>query len=166
MICQSSRRVMAAWSVTAAAFLIAGVSASADTHGPAEDLEPREVVRIQLDALRDNGPDNDGIEKTFSFASPANRESTGPLDRFADLFRSPAYRPMLNHESSEVREVVANDDVAAVSANISRADGSTHEYLFILSKQSDPPYEDMWMTDAVQYGGAGSPGEPDPENRI
>ena len=160
-----SKLVMCALAATVV-FIMAGATAFADAHGPSEDLEPRDVVRIQLDALRDNGPDNGGIERTFRFASPANRESTGPLDRFADLFRTPAYRPMLNHESSEVRDVAVNDDAAAVSATVSRADGSTYEYLFILSKQTDDPYEDMWMTDAVQYAGSSSPIEPDPENRI
>lgn len=138
----------------------------AEAERPNEQLRPEEVVEIQLTALRTNGPDNEGIERTFRFASPANRSATGPLERFASLFRTPAYRPMLNHVSSEVFSPVVDGGVALVPVTVSLPDGSEFDYMFVLSRQSDAPYENMWMTDAVQFQGTVVPAEPDPERTI
>jgi hypothetical protein len=68
---------------------------------PDKDLAPGEVVRIVVDALRDNDAKDNGIAITFDFASPANQKATGPLERFVPLVKSPAYAPMLNHRSAE-----------------------------------------------------------------
>ncbi|MFP4508640.1 MAG: DUF4864 domain-containing protein [Spirochaetota bacterium] len=138
----------------------------ADAERPNEDLRPEDVVEIQLAALRTNGPDNEGIERTFRFASPANRAATGPLDRFASLFRTPAYRPMLDHVSAEVFSPVVDAGVALVPVTVSLPDGSEFDYMFVLSRQSEDPYENMWMTDAVQFQGTVVPVEPDPERTI
>jgi len=44
---------------------------------PTPALTPAEVVRIQLEALRNNDEQNRGIEVAFRFASPANRAKEG-----------------------------------------------------------------------------------------
>jgi hypothetical protein len=54
---------------------------------PSPLLSPDEVVKIQVAALKDNDASNSGIELTFRFASPENRSTTGPLDRFGRASR-------------------------------------------------------------------------------
>lgn len=140
--------------------------ADIDADRPRVDLGPDDVVRIQLHALRSHGPTSDGIEQTFRFASPANRAATGPVDRFALLFQTPAYSPMLNHASAEILSPIVARGQALVPVTIFLDDGSEVDYMFVLSRQTEAPYEDMWMTDAVQYQGAVMPSETDPERTI
>ena len=64
---------------------------------PSPALNPGEVVRIQVEALRKNGPLNEGIELTYRFASPGNKQVTGPLDRFVRMVSSAPYDRLLNH---------------------------------------------------------------------
>src|SRR4051812_33213541 len=68
---------------------------------PSPDLAPQDVVKTVMDALRNNDEKDTGIRITFSFASPGNREFTGPIDRFIAMVKDPAYAPMLNHKSAE-----------------------------------------------------------------
>src|SRR4051812_23089651 len=85
-----------------------------DGPSPSPDLSPRQVVRIQLDALRRNdvpAPDA-GIATTFRFASRANRQATGPLRRFAEMLRNPLYAPMIDHASAEFGPVQFEGDLA------------------------------------------------------
>jgi hypothetical protein len=110
-----------------------------------------DVVMIVLHALQHNNvpaPDH-GIAVTFSFASPANRESTGPLDRFTLLVKNPEYRTMIGARSihSDPIDVIglrARQRVTVIGAN-----GETRVFIFLLSKQQGGPYNGCWMTDAV-----------------
>merc|ERR1711879_891835 len=63
---------------------------------PGSELKALEVVELQLRALQENNPQtDDGIAKTFEFASPANQAATGPLPRFAAMIRG-GYSQLLN----------------------------------------------------------------------
>ena len=69
---------------------------------PSPEFAPREVVDIVLTALRSNNepaPDT-GIATAFAFASPGNRESTGPLPRFIQMIEA-GYAPLIDHRSAE-----------------------------------------------------------------
>ena len=96
------------WMIAACAV---AADAPQDTEGarpalaPAPSFGPAEVTQIQLDALRTNTLINEGIALTFRFASPANRQVTGPLPRFVKMLRSPPYDRLLNH-----REVVGYEE--------------------------------------------------------
>lgn len=118
---------------------------------PSPALAPQEVVTIVLDALRNNDlPTKDrGIAVTFDFASPANREATGPLDRFAALVKNPFYRPMLNHQRAERGEMAMLGDEARQRVTLVGARGERVTYTFILTRQSEGPYRGCWMTDGV-----------------
>ena len=118
---------------------------------PSPKLSPGEVINIQLKALqRNDTPTKDsGIATAFKFASPANKEATGPLDKFVQLVKSAAYRPMLNHRSAALKTLQQSDELAHLKATLVDAQGTTVVYVFILSKQHDAPYQDCWMTDAV-----------------
>ena len=118
---------------------------------PNPEYLPDEVVGIQMRALGNNDKPfvDAGIEVTFRFASPRNKVSTGPIERFTNLFDSPAYRSMINHTALEVGEAEIRNDQARVPVTIESNDGKRIVYLFSLSLQSEEPYLNCWMTDSV-----------------
>lgn len=116
---------------------------------PDPRLSPEEVVRIQVEALQNNDEADTGIEITFRFASPSNKQATGPLFRFAQLVKNPVYRPMLNHKLAEYGPLKQSGDTATQRVTIVEQDGSATVYLFSLSRQSEPPCQGCWLTDSV-----------------
>ena len=80
------------------------------TQAPSPTLSPGQVVRIQLEALRNNDLDGQGIELCYRFASPANKASTGPLPRFARMLESGMYSVMLSYHQAayETMELVGD----------------------------------------------------------
>ena len=118
---------------------------------PDPKYSPADVVNFQMKALKNNNtPYQDaGIELTFRFASPQNRKSTGPLERFKLLFKNEDYAPMLNHSSLEIGPVNYSDGGADVPIYIISKRGEKILYLFRLDKQNQEPYENCWMTSGV-----------------
>ena len=119
-----------------------------ETLVPDPGLSPGDVIRIQLEALRHNDDQDLGIAVAFRFASPANRANTGPLSRFVAMIESGPYALMLNFRDATYGpvETVANQARQRVTLTGARA---SMTYWFYLSRQSEAPYEDCWMTDAV-----------------
>lgn len=125
--------------------------ASIPPEHPAPTLTPSDVVGIVLRALQHNDeptPDA-GIATTFEFASPANREETGPLERFALMIKTSAYRPMLGFRSMTRGRMEIDGNHARQRVVVVGKDGSQVTYVFLLSKQPDGPYANCWMTDGV-----------------
>ena len=118
---------------------------------PDPSLSPRDVVSIQIEALRNNDTpyEDRGIEVTFNFASPTNKRMTGPLERFKVMVRNPVYGPMINHRSAEYKNVRVEGDFAQVDAILQTKNGQYLGYRFMLSRQHGNEYEGSWMTDAV-----------------
>jgi len=118
---------------------------------PQPDLSPEQVVQYQVAALqRSDDPKSDaGIERAFRFASPNNKEATGPLENFARIVKSPAYSPLLNNRSSSIVGCEVKGDQAKVGVKIVAADGREWTYIFILSKQNQGDFINCWMTDGV-----------------
>jgi hypothetical protein len=127
---------------------------------PDPSFSPQEVVRIQVEAMQQNDtpePDS-GIRIAFRFASPANKATTGPIERFMALVKNPEYRALLNSRSIEYGETEVMGNEAAQPVFIEGASGERVAYLFLLSRQADEPFVDCWMTDAVLR--LDSPGQP------
>ncbi len=123
-------------------------NARSDGPAPVPALSPGEVVRIQLEALRRGEGRNGGFEIAFRFASPANRARTGPLPRFIGMIRNGPYALMTEYLAAdfgpvEERGTKARQRVVLTDHTTSVA------YWFHLSLQSESPYVDCWMTDAV-----------------
>ncbi len=145
----------------AALLLVAGSAAQAA--GPAlaapkpdPALDPATVVKLQLEALAhvDQPVKDAGLAVVFRFASPGNQAQTGPLEKFSRMIRS-GYADMLNHRSAAVVKSTIDGDQALEAVEIIDRAGVLHRYVFILSKQSEAPYKDCWMTDGV----VNAPGE-------
>ncbi|PSG98947.1 MAG: DUF4864 domain-containing protein [Nanohaloarchaea archaeon SW_7_43_1] len=118
--------------------------------GPEKDLSPLDAVEIQIKAMANNDePYKDaGIETAFKFASPKNKSSTGPIERFKKMVKNPRYKYMLNSQSYSVEETDISEKKASIKAEIENK-GSTVTYEFNLSAQDSGEHEGCWMTDSV-----------------
>ena len=134
-----------------ALLLLASAQDALDPVEPSPDLLPGEVVRIQVEALgRNDEPRPDaGIEAAFRFASPGNRATTGPLDRFARMVKGPVYGDMLNFERADYEPMQVDGDRAVQRVTLTHADGRRVAYVFGLSRQEGGECDGCWMTDAV-----------------
>jgi hypothetical protein len=118
---------------------------------PARGQLPGDVVRIVIEALAQNDePYADaGIATTFAFASPANKVNTGPLLKFIQMVRTPAYSVMIDHVEHEFSKVVMMGSDAYQMVRILGMKGDEVIFAFRLSQQAGGEYDGMWMTDAV-----------------
>jgi hypothetical protein len=118
---------------------------------PDPSLSPQDVVSIQIEALRNNDTpyENRGIEVTFNFASPENKRTTGPIERFAAMVRHPLYAPMINHRAANFENLIIEGEVATIDVVLTSKDGTYLGFRFTLSRQHGNQYEGSWMTDAV-----------------
>ena len=112
-------------------------------------MGPTEVVTAQLQALRDNTPLNEGIELTFTFASPRNKAQTGPLDRFVSMVRAEPYDRLLNHVAARSEPIQVVGGIAVQRITVTSVAGEETAFLWFLSRQSGGTYANCWMTDAV-----------------
>jgi hypothetical protein len=133
--------------VTAA--LSTAPSPQATTPAPSPELDPSEVVRIQVEALRNNSVFNEGIELTYRFASPGNKRITGPLARFIEMVRSTPYDRLLNHLSARYGPMAISGNEARQIVIITDMEGEEIAYYWGLSRQSEGEFKDCWMTNAV-----------------
>jgi hypothetical protein len=116
---------------------------------PSPGLAPSAVVRIQVEALRNNSLLNEGIVLTYRFASPGNKRFTGPLERFLEMLRSAPYDRLLNHRSADYGPLVVSDNEARQIVIITDRKGDETAYHWVLSRQSEGEFRDCWMTSAV-----------------
>ncbi len=122
-----------------------------DRPTPDPSYGPERVVAIQLDALatNDDPAENAGIETAYNFASPANRRSTGPLDRFVAMVTGPRYAPMVDHVEATTGPLERDGDEAHQRVTLTGSDGRTVTYRFGLSRQSGGEWDGCWLTDSV-----------------
>jgi hypothetical protein len=116
---------------------------------PSPDLAPEEVVRMQVEWLRTNDADDQGIAQVFAFASPANRAQTGPLDRFTAMVRSAPYAALLGHRKARFGAIAMTATQARQRVTIVTSNDETRAFLWVLSRQTDDGCNGCWMTDAV-----------------
>ena len=98
-----------------------GLSISqADLIKPNNNIEPYQVIKIQLKSLQNNNlPSIDnGIKQTWEFAHPSNKKFTGPLEKFKILLSNESYKMLLNHIDHNIVEVKTTDSRAAYEVTI------------------------------------------------
>ena len=116
---------------------------------PMPQLTPEEVVNIQLTAFQENNESDDGIRIAYRFASPLNRKSAGPVERFGILLRTDPYISMLNSDSFETRIMGNDGNIAYVAVRVDSRNKSSSGYIFILTRQQSGEFDQCWMTDGV-----------------
>ena len=120
---------------------------------PGPDLTAREVVDIQLEALRDNddpAPDA-GIEQVWAFAHPDNRAMTGPLPRFKRMIKGSGYGVLINHTRAEIVALGEGSSRAVYRVRVVARDGGFYQFRWQLRKASIDAGE-AWMTTGVTPG--------------
>ena len=91
-----------------------------DVLKPNKNISPKEVVKIQLNALMKNdSPYEDrGILQTWEFAHPNNQRFTGPIERFTIMLKGDSFSMLLNHKENEIVEIFKNENVATYEVTI------------------------------------------------
>ncbi len=124
----------------------------ADIIKPSSDIEPNEVVKIQLSALMKNDfPNKDsGIVQTWEFAHPNNQRVTGPIERFKNMLKTDSYSMLLNHTTHEVLEVYKSDKVATFQVTVLDKEKKYYKFKWQVEKYKiDGSLKDCWLTTAV-----------------
>lgn len=130
--------------------LVLAIAPAAAVGLPLPDLSPGDVVRIQLRALQQNDrPYRDaGIAIAFAFASPRNREQSGPLPRFVRMLHE-SYGEMLDHRHARLSPAVVDGDDALQPVELTARDGRVYRFVFILRRGPAPGCGRCWLTDGV-----------------
>ncbi len=119
---------------------------------PNVNIEPQEVVKIQLSALKENDfPEKDnGIIQTWIFAHPNNQKVTGPIDRFKNMLKTDSYSMLLNHSTHEVIEVFKSSKVATFEVTVLDKDKKYYKFKWQVEKFTSEGYlKNCWLTTAV-----------------
>jgi hypothetical protein len=118
---------------------------------PDPSYDPEEVVALQLDGLATNDDpfENAGIGVAYNFASPANRRSTGPFDRFVRMVTGPQYAPMVDHVEATTEPLERSGGITEQRVTLTGPDGRTVTYRFGLSDDRDGELSGCWLTDRV-----------------
>ena len=124
----------------------------ADIIKPSINIEPEEVVKIQLSALMKNDfPNKDsGIVQTWEFAHPNNQKVTGPIERFKNMLKTDSYSMLLNHSTHDVVEVYKSDKVATFEVMVLDKKKKYYKFKWQVEKYTSEGYlKDCWLTTAV-----------------
>ena len=117
---------------------------------PSPEIDPIDVVAIQLFALQSNDENDFGIKQTWEFAQQRNKMATGPLPRFTNMIKTPAYSILLNNLKFETKEIFNDGTNAGIAVRIEAQDNKAYTYMWSLEKiQDDGPLKNNWMTTGV-----------------
>ena len=130
-------------------FIFFTKSLSAEIVNPNEKLLPYDVVKIQLEALKNNNKNDDGIKQTWLFAHPENKKSTGPYARFRIMIYGAQYRPLLNHSSHKINLLMNTPKKHIFKIEILAKDKKLLFYEWHVQKASEKNCNNCWFTSAV-----------------
>ncbi len=122
---------------------------NADIIKPSKNLSAYDVVKIQLEALKNNNKDNDGIKQTWLFAHPDNKKYTGPYERFKIMLLGEQYRFLINHSSHKINLLSNSPNTFIYRIEIIANDKQLFFYEWHVQKGSDDKCNDCWFTSAV-----------------
>ena len=123
-----------------------------DVLKPNKNISPKEVVKIQLNALMKNDSlyEDRGILQTWEFAHPNNQRFTGPIERFTKMLKGDSFSMLLNHKENEIVEIFKNENVATYEVTILGADKNYFKFKWQVEKNNiEGPTKDCWLTTAV-----------------
>ena len=117
--------------------------------GPNEKLLPFDVVQIQLEALKNNNKNDDGIKQTWLFAHPENKKITGPYARFRIMIYGNQYRSLLNHSSHKINLMMNTPNKYIFKVEVLTKNKKLFIYEWHVEKASDKNCKNCWFTSAV-----------------
>ena len=93
---------------------------------------------------------DNGIEQTWEFAHPSNKEITGPLDRFKTMLKGKSYKILLDHLDHEVIQENLTSSVALFEVRVLGEDKSYYKFKWQVEKYiNEGPLKDCWLTTMV-----------------
>ena len=133
-------------------FLINFSIASSEIIKPSININPDQVIKIQLEGLKKNDiPNKDqGIEQTWEFAHPSNQRFTGPLSRFKEMIKGDSYNMLLNHISHNVTEICSDNKKAVYEVTVLDSNKKYFKFRWQVEKFLDKgPLKNCWLTTVV-----------------
>ena len=124
-------------------------SANAEMIKPAENLSAYDVIKIQLDALKNNDDKDNGIKQTWLFAHPDNKKYTGPYEKFRIMIYSNQYKYLINHSSHKIKLLTNSPNTYIYKIEILSEDKQLFIYEWHVQKGSDDNCKKCWFTSAV-----------------
>ena len=115
---------------------------------PAAKLSPEEVIRLQIEALRDESK-GAGALQCYCFAAPSNRMMTGPLPRFAQMVREPPFDALGKSAAYTIGAVERQGDRAQYLVYVVGKNQRMSVFRWGLRKHSEPPFANCWLTVGV-----------------
>ena len=119
-------------------------------------MSAKQIVTIQLRELKKNDINDSGIQAAYFFASPQNKQSTGPFEKFKNMVKNNIYKHLINHKMYRIiSEKFENNKYYFEVLLLSRYDNKYHKYLFILTRKNMyDSYSNLYLrnyfrTDAV-----------------
>ena len=119
---------------------------------PSSDINPKQVVKIQLTGLQKNDLNfkDSGIEQTWNFAHPNNKKVTGPLGNFKRMLKGNSYEMMINHLSHTITQLGSSDKWAQFEVVILDKNKIYHKFNWQVEKYTlDGVLKDCWLTTMV-----------------
>ena len=132
-------------------FIFINIS-KADLIKPNSNLEPLDVLMIQLNSLKNNNnPYKDaGIEQTWEFAHPINKEATGPLERFKQMIYSDSYKILISHENNKTIILKETPSKFVYKVYVLSKDKKKYYYIWQIEKVlREGDLKNCWMTTRV-----------------
>ena len=132
-------------------FVFTNIS-NADLIKPNSNLQPFEVLMIQLNSLKNNNkPYKDaGIEQTWEFAHPFNKVFTGPLKRFKEMIYSDSYKILISHKNSETKILKEDQNKFVYKVYVLSKDKKKYYYIWQIEKvEQEGKFKNCWMTTGV-----------------
>ena len=123
----------------------------ADTINPTKNLTAYDVIKIQLNALKNNNKPkiNSGIMQTWMFAHPENKKITGPYDRFQKMLLGDQYKFLLNHESHKIKLIMNSKNKYIYNVELISSDKKMYFYEWHLEKSTIKNCNNCWFTTIV-----------------
>ena len=129
--------------------ILLNTSVYAELTEPNKRLEPYDVVKIQLEALKNNNKDDNGIKQTWLFAHPDNKKITGPYERFRIMIYGQQYKFLLNHSSHKINLITNSPNRSIYRIEILSDKKQLLFYEWHVQKGSEEKCKNCWFTSAV-----------------
>jgi len=123
----------------------------ADIIKPAKILTAYDVIKIQLNALKENNKPNknSGIKQTWVFAHPDNKKITGPYKRFQKMLLGDQYNILLNHQSHKIKLIMNSKNKYIYNVELISIDKKMYLYEWHLEKSTIENCNSCWFTTIV-----------------
>ena len=116
---------------------------------PNKKLDPYDVLKIQLLALKNNDENDQGIRQTWFFAHPENKKVTGPYERFRIMIYGQQYKYLLNHSSHKIKLLTNSPNTYVYRIEILTNKKKLFFYEWHVQKGNEENCKDCWFTSAV-----------------